>query len=145
MHHDAHLQPQATTVLIIEDDAEMRAMLRDLLETDGFRVEESGGGDGALGAMESASPHLVVLDREMPGRNGLELLLTIRASHPRVPVVVITAFGGPSARAEALRRGATSYLEKPFRAATLLGTVRALTRGPAPSDEGSRVEEERRA
>jgi DNA-binding response OmpR family regulator len=114
------------TVTIVEDDTEMRAMLRDFLRSEGFRVHEESDGDRLIDLLESARPTVMVLDKEMPGVNGLDLLSYVTRRYPSVPVIVITAFGGPDVRAEALRRGATHYIEKPFRVATLLDAVRSI-------------------
>lgn len=120
-------QAAPITVLVIDDDAEMRAVLRDVLVREGFQVREQAGRDGVIAALDSLPPDVIVLDKEMPGGNGLELLAYIRRRHPSLPVVFITAFGGPAVRAEALRRGAARYVEKPFRVAHLLDTLRSLT------------------
>jgi len=114
-------------VMVIDDDAEMRAVLRDLLQREGFRVQEEAGAEQVIRVLESVRPDAVVLDKEMPGGDGLDLLAYIRRRHPSIPVVFITAFGGPAVQAEALRLGATRYVEKPFRVAQLLDTLRALT------------------
>jgi len=68
----------------------------------------------------------------MPGSNGLDLVATLGHRYPELPVIVITAFGGAAIRAEARRQGAADYLEKPFRMATLLDALRALTLDRTP-------------
>jgi FixJ family two-component response regulator len=78
-------------------------------------------------AVERVRPRAIVLDKEMPGSNGIELLVTLGRRHPSIPVLVITAFGGSAVRAEVIRAGAAGYLEKPFRMAMLLDTLRAIT------------------
>ncbi len=81
--------------------------------------------------LESWSPDAIVLDNVMAGATGLELLSYIRRRHPSTPVVLVTAFGGSEVESEALRLGATYYLDKPFRVARLLAVLRAaLTQGP---------------
>ena len=121
-------------VMVIDDDAEMRAMLRDFLMSEGFRVHEAPTGDRVIDSIETERPAAVVLDKEMPGVNGLDLLSYVHRRSPAIPVIVITAFGGPEVRAEALRRGAAHYIEKPFRVGALLEAVRdAVERGIEPS------------
>jgi len=69
----------------------------------------------------------VILDKQLPGPNGLDLLSFLRKRLPAVPVIFVTAFGGPGVAMEAARRGAYSYLEKPFRIATVLDTLAAIS------------------
>jgi DNA-binding NtrC family response regulator len=113
-------------VMVIDDDAEMRAVLRDLLVREGFHVREEVGGERVVPALESERPDAIVLDKEMPGGNGLDLLSYIARRHPSVPVILVTAFGGGDVEAEALRLGAARYIEKPFRVGHLLDTLRAV-------------------
>jgi two-component system nitrogen regulation response regulator GlnG len=110
--------------MIVDDDPEMRALLRDALERDGFDVREDSG-DRLVPLLEGGAPDAIVLDKEMAGVNGLDLLSYIRQRHPLIPVIVVTAFGGAEVEAEALRRGATYYIDKPFRVARLLAMLRA--------------------
>jgi DNA-binding response OmpR family regulator len=111
------------TVLIVEDDSAMRALLRDVLQRAGHRVMERPDGADlpALAAHESFDA--VIVDKELPGSDGLDLLSFLRAHRPAVPVVVVTAFGGPDVAEEAARRGAHRYHEKPFSMSALLETL----------------------
>jgi two-component system response regulator GlrR len=118
----------SSTVLVVEDDPEMRRLLRDALGQDGFLVWEETSADSLVEALERQAPNLVVLDKELPGPGGLDVLSYLATRHPSIPVVLITAFGSPAVRVEALRRGATVYLEKPFRVGALLGHVHALVK-----------------
>jgi DNA-binding NtrC family response regulator len=111
-------------VMIVDDDAEMRALLRDVLERDGFHVHEHSAGEGLLSLLENWVPDAIVLDKEMAGLTGLDLLPDIRRRHPRTPVVLVTAFGGSEVEAEALRLGAAYYMDKPFRVTRLLEVLR---------------------
>jgi len=124
----------STTVLVIDDDPEMRALLKDVLERAGHRVLQEASGEQVILSLESQRVDVVILDKEMPGLNGMDLLAFLRQRWPATPVILITAFGGPSVAAEALRLGAARYLEKPFRVAHLADMVRML----APSAAGAR-------
>lgn len=117
----------ARTIMVVEDDPGMRAVLREVLTDEGFQVHEEPGPDRVPAAVERIRPRAIVLDRELPGNNGIELLATLARRHPGIPVLVITSFGGATVRAEAIRAGAAAYLEKPFRMAMLLDTLRAIT------------------
>ncbi|MEK7839052.1 MAG: response regulator [candidate division NC10 bacterium] len=119
-------------LLIVDDDPQMRAMLRQALERHGFEVHEAASGEQVLQALESVRPDAIVLDKEMPGVSGFEVLGLIRQHDVAVPVIVITAFGGLAVRAEALRRGATAYVEKPFRVNALVEQLLAVTEGRGP-------------
>jgi two-component system, response regulator FlrC len=112
--------------MIVDDDAEMRALLRDALEREGFRVREHPAGDHLIPLVEEWRPDAVVLDKEMTGSNGLDLLRDIRRRHPGTPVVLVTAFGGAAVEAEALRLGAAYYMDKPFRVSRLLEVLRSV-------------------
>jgi DNA-binding response OmpR family regulator len=117
----------ARIIMVVEDDPGMRAVLRDVLTHEGFQVHEEPGPERVPAEVERIRPRAIVLDKEMPKGNGIELLATLGRRHPGIPVLVITAFGGASVRAEAIRAGAAGYLEKPFRMAMLLDTLRAIT------------------
>jgi DNA-binding NtrC family response regulator len=113
-------------VLIVEDDGAMRALLRDALERVGHRVIERPDGTDLPDLARHERFDAVILDKEMPGPNGLELLSFLRNRLPAVPVILVTAFGGLDVAKEAARRGAYSYVEKPFRMATILDTLDAV-------------------
>ncbi|MGH7322421.1 MAG: response regulator [Candidatus Rokuibacteriota bacterium] len=121
-----------TRVLVVDDDKELRTLLRRALEGEGHRVVDHGTGTGVLGLLEAARFDAVVLDRELPGVSGLDLLPVLRRRHPDTAVILITSFGGTRIAAEALRRGAAEYLEKPFHMDDLLEAVRrsAPEKGP---------------
>lgn len=123
---DAAAPVDGITVMVVDDDTEMRALLRDFLEREGFRVVEAPSGDEAIALVESENFDVVVLDKEMPGLNGLDFLSFVRHRCPGVPVILVTAFGGSVVAAEAFARGARRYLEKPFLVADLLTAVRSV-------------------
>lgn len=113
-------------VLIVEDDAAMRSLLRDYLERDGFDVVDEATAEAAVGRVERSKVDAAIVDREMPGMSGLDFVSFLRRRWPDVPVIVITAFGGLAAAEEAFRRGATRYLEKPFRIDDLVAALRTM-------------------
>lgn len=118
--------PDGAPLLIVDDDAEMRAVLRDVLAGAGFRTEEAADTGTLLALIPRVEPAAIILDHEMPGVWGLEILSALRQRWPSIPVVIITAFGGPKAHETAMRLGAAAYLDKPFRVADLLSIVRRL-------------------
>lgn len=118
----------AGTVLVIDNDSGMRALLRDFLEREGLRVLEEGSCEGAMATVESNRLDAVILDKEMPNMSGLDFLALLRRRWPDTPVILITAFGGPVVADEAQRRGAARYLEKPFRVTQLLEAIQTVTK-----------------
>jgi DNA-binding NtrC family response regulator len=113
-------------VLVVDDDDEMRALLRRTLEADGYQVTERNRGTHVMETLRGAAFELIILDKEMPGLTGLDLLPMLHRDFPQVPVVLVTAFGGRQVAASALRLGAASYLEKPFRLAQLRDAIDGL-------------------
>ena len=128
---------QQPSVMIVDDDAEMRALLRDVLGRDGFHVREHSSGDGLVPLLEGWTPDAIVLDKEVAGANGLDLLSYIRRRLPSTPVVFVTAFGGSEVEAEALKLGVTCYMDKPFRVARLVEVLRAAVNQATPTVEGA--------
>jgi DNA-binding NtrC family response regulator len=114
--------------LVVDDDEQMRAVLRIFLEHEGYRVVERGSAEEVMAALDAVRPDVIILDRVMRGMTGSELLAQLDRRHRTIPVVLITAFGGPDVEAEALRRGA-SYLEKPFRMSAVVQAIERLTVG----------------
>lgn len=112
--------------MVVDDDAEMRALLREVLAAEGLTVREEASGESLVEALEPGAPALLVLDKELPGPSGLDLLSYIARRHRGLPVILITAFGGSAVRDEALRLGAVAYIEKPFSKDALLQQVRRL-------------------
>jgi nitrogen regulation protein NR(I) len=102
------------SVLIVEDEANMRRVLSALLERDGFRTLEAPDGAAALELLARESVDAVLTDLRMPKMNGLELLEAVRRTHPEIPVVMLTAHGTVGSAVEALKQGAFDYLTKPF-------------------------------
>jgi len=120
--------------LVVDDDPGMRKLVKDLLVWEGIDTHELSDGDCLVREVEEEKVSLVVLDKEMPSVSGLDLVPYLSRRWPQVPVIVITAFGGPAARAEAMARGATVYLDKPFRVGDFLRAVRqALGAEPGPA------------
>ena len=111
------------TVLVVDDDADMRKLLRDFLQPGGYDVLEAANGHDAMVLVDSEPIDVVVLDKEMPGLNGLDVLSLLQRRRPGLPVIFVTAFGGPQIAVESRRRGATEYLEKPFRVRRIVDTI----------------------
>ncbi len=114
-------------ILIVDDEAAMRSNLREVLQSEGYRVSEAAGGREALDGLEEAAPDLVMLDLRMPDLDGMEVLSTLNEQHPDLPVIMLTAHGTSEASIRAMKLGAYDYVEKPFELEELLIiTQRAL-------------------
>jgi len=102
------------TILVVEDDAAMRTMLREALEEDGFVVETAPGGRAGVERVRQGGVDLVVSDVKMPDLDGLDMLREIREIDDELPVVVMTAFGTVETAVRAIKLGAFDYITKPF-------------------------------
>ena len=127
---------QRPHLLIIEDDVEIRSLLRDHLTREGFRVDVGDGG-AALDRFRTTfgDPDLVVLDIMLPGEDGLSICRRLRAAS-RIPILMLTAKGDEIDRIVGLEMGADDYLPKPFNPRELVARIRAILRRaePAPLD-----------
>lgn len=110
-------------VLVVDDDPDIRRVLTEVLEDEGYRVITASDGQRALDLIGAETPGLVLLDLQMPILNGWEVLARLREQHVPVPVVFMTA--GMRARDEAQLHGADGYLAKPF---DLFELVRVVAR-----------------
>jgi DNA-binding NtrC family response regulator len=122
------------TLLVVDDDPAWRDALKEWLERESFRAIMLARADWVVQAVELHRPDVIVLDVNLPGTSGLDVLGALERRWPSLPVVIMTAFGGPGVGAEARRLGAAAYLEKPFRMGTLVDEIRrvAASAGPDP-------------
>jgi two-component system response regulator FlrC len=126
------------TVLVVEDDPELREALCETLELAGYRVEASGEGEGALEILKHTPVGMVISDVQMRPMDGNELLARIKNRYPAVPVLLMTAYGDIEKAVTAMRHGAVDYLAKPFEAELLLTKVEESVLFPA-TDDGQEV------
>jgi DNA-binding response OmpR family regulator len=118
-------------ILIVEDERGIADFLERALRAQGYVVDSAADGiEGERRALGGA-PDLVILDRLLPGRDGLDVLRAIRRDKPGLPVIVLTARGEVADRVAGLDAGATDYVPKPFSVEELLARVRAHLRSPA--------------
>jgi two-component system, response regulator FlrC len=112
------------SVLIVEDDADLREALTDTLLAAGITAAAAGNAGEALKLLESQEIALVISDVQMPGPNGYELLASIKRVRADLPVVLMTAYGTIAQAVTAMREGATDYIVKPFDAQALIDMAR---------------------
>jgi DNA-binding NtrC family response regulator len=105
---------QSGRILVVDDEANARSALAELLRDEGYDVETAADAFKALGKHEAFAPHVVVTDLKMPGMDGIELVKKLRAMEDPPAVVVMTAFGAVSSAVQAMRAGAADYLNKPL-------------------------------
>jgi two-component system, OmpR family, response regulator len=122
-------------VLLIEDDSETAEEITAELTDRGFEVEWSADGIDGLDKARSTRPDAMIVDRLLPGMDGLTVIEALRKDQVRTPVLVLSALGAVDDRVRGLRMGGDDYLTKPFAIAELVARVEALLRRPAESRE----------
>jgi DNA-binding NtrC family response regulator len=138
-------QPAASgraTILIVEDDAAMRMMLREALEEDGYTVEAVGGGRAGIARVKQGGVDLVISDVKMPDLDGLDMLREIKAVTPSPHVITITAFGSIDTAIRAVKLGAFDYITKPFDVDQLILSVQKALDERALRSELARLRDE---
>ncbi|WP_106190615.1 response regulator transcription factor [Umezawaea tangerina] len=115
-------------MLLVEDDREVAAMLAELLTSEGYAVDVALDGQQGLHLALSRKHRIMVLDRGLPGIDGLDLLVRLRRAGVTARVLMLTGLGDVTARVEGLNAGADDYLGKPFELDELLARVNALHR-----------------
>jgi nitrogen regulation protein NR(I) len=112
-----------TTILIVDDDDQLRKSFAKLLGEEGHTIKTAASGEAAVRMVEEALPDLVILDVRLPGMNGLETFKTIHAFEHRLPCIIMTAFGTTETAIEATKIGAFDYVLKPFDIPDMLKTI----------------------
>ena len=115
-------------MLLVDDEDDLRRVMRDLLEREGFSVQEARDGVQALDEVDRHAPDIIVLDLNLPGFDGYNVLSQLR-SRPAtrdIPVVVLTAKGDEANEVKVFELGADDFLSKPFRARALAARLEAV-------------------
>ena len=116
----------AAHILVVEDRESLRRMLERALQQEGYEVTSCADGEQATSKLAAGSFDLVLTDLKLPGMSGIEVLRNSREAHPRLPVVVLTAFGTVSTAVEAMKLGAADFLEKPVEIEDLFQLVESM-------------------
>lgn len=122
-------------IVLIEDDPETAAHIAKGLRAEGHVLELAGNGIDGLHIATESGPDLLVVDRMLPGLDGVAVVKALRAGGSRVPVLFLTALNAVADRVEGLDAGADDYLSKPFSFAELKARINALLRRPPLSPE----------
>lgn len=130
-------------ILVVDDEPNIRLLLRSTLEAEGYDVTEATDGGEALSTIQERTPDLVLLDLNMPVVDGLGVLKHLHdaADGFKPRVVVLTAYGSITAAVKATRYGALDFLEKPVTPDELRGTIATVLRQPEPAASGSAAPE----
>ena len=127
-------------ILIVDDDAEIRGLIREYLQKHGYRVATAANGRELRSAAQTAPPDLIVLDLMLPGEDGLELCRELRTDS-NVPIIMLTARGDETDRIVGLEMGADDYLPKPFSPRELLARIKSVLRRARALPENLKREE----
>ena len=111
-------------VLVVDDEENLRLVVRTFLKRDGYEVEVAASGEEALAFVETFGPDVILTDVKMPRMGGLDLLATLKARGNECTVIVMSAYGNVDLALEAMRAGAYDYIQKPFKAEEVLLTLR---------------------
>lgn len=106
---------KTASILVVDDDPEMRALVLDVLRNEDYEVVEAKDGTEAVLALRARQFDVILMDKNMPGPSGLDLLPGFLRVCPRSRIIMMTAFGDVPSYMEALEKGAVEYLFKPFR------------------------------
>ena len=121
------MNAESATILLVEDDPEIRRLVGTMMRREGYRVEVAADGAAMDAVMQGAQPDLVILDLMLPGEDGLSICRRLRTTNT-VPILMLTAKSEEVDRVIGLEMGADDYLSKPFGPRELLARVRALLR-----------------
>lgn len=126
--------PDPNKILIVEDEADFRDMLKEVLEQAGYRVAAAGNGADGLALYRETAPDAVILDVHLPDMSGFEICRKIRRAGPRpeTPILICTVRSEVAGVAEGLDSGATDYVLKPFQVCDL---IERLHRALHPRDD----------
>lgn len=125
-------------VLVVEDDREIAHFVQRGLRESGHTAEVASNGDVGLELALSGAFDMIVMDRMLPGRDGLSVIQAIRRAGLRTPVVILSALGEVDDRVKGLKAGGDDYLTKPFALTELLARIEALARRSSPEETATR-------
>jgi two-component system OmpR family response regulator len=114
-------------LLVVDDDVDIRHLLRDYLQEHGYRVTAIADGNGLRAALAAGQPDMIILDVMLPGDDGISLCRTVR-TRSEIPIIMLTARGEDTDRIVGLEVGADDYLAKPFNPRELLARVKSVLR-----------------
>src|SRR5689334_9043470 len=132
------------TILVIDDERDIREMIAEALETEGYRIQQAETGARALEILSSQPVDLVLSDIQLPDMSGIDLAARIKAQQPELPVVMVTALAQADMAIEALKLGASDYVTKPFDLDTLSASIRNILQKAEEKQNQTRQRDEER-
>ena len=135
-----------TNILVADDEKSIRLTIQQALSTQGYSVNTAVDGPTALEQLKATPADLLLLDIQMPGMDGIEVLKAAMAQQPSLKVIMVSAHGSIDSAVDAMKLGAVDYLQKPFTPTELRDAVdRVLNREAMPADEyNAQIEEARK-
>ncbi len=127
-------------ILVVDDDTEIRNLLHEYLQKQGYRVTAVADGKGLRAAVATSHPDLIILDLMLPGEDGLTLCRDLRAKS-EIPIIMLTARGDETDRIVGLELGADDYVAKPFSPRELLARIKSVLRRARALPENLKTEE----
>jgi len=131
--NSSRAQPHSAPVLIIEDEPDIREVLSDLLQHDGYQVRSAETGAEGIAEVAHHPYSAVLLDLGLPDLDGLSVLRAVKSVDPELPVIILTAYVEDDIKADALGQGAFAYLRKPYKQKELRSALAMATRTAAPA------------
>ncbi len=118
------METQKDRILFVDDDPELRSIVRDQLALKGFSIDEAEDGLIAMQKVKEEAYDLLLLDITMPGKSGLDVLKFVKEHSPKCRVIMLTGVVGLSVAIESLKLGADDYITKPYKMEYLLSSIR---------------------
>ncbi len=116
-------------ILLVDDEANVRTVFSDVLKRVGYQVKAVEDGQEAIKEVEEKTYNLALVDLRMPTMDGIEILENIKKRKPQIPVIIYTGHGSITTAVEAMRKGASDYLNKPFSPEELKLSIRKALEG----------------
>lgn len=126
-------------ILIVDDDQNVRYSFKKLLNNPEYEFYEAENGENAVAQVTAVKPHLVILDIEMPGKSGLDVLKDLKDESPFIPVIIITAYGSGDRVIKAMKYGAYDYVEKPFDIPRLKNLIAEALKSTTPATNSQQL------
>lgn len=123
-------------ILVVDDEVEVRELCRRIFNKEGYVVHLAVNGGDALEILQNNRYHVAVVDLKMPNIDGMKVLKEIKENYPQTDVIIITGFGTIKSAVEAIQRGASNYLPKPFEIEELNGAIKNCLTRQSLIDEG---------
>ncbi len=135
------MSDRSPLILVVDDEESMRHYLKKTLGREGYEVVTASDGPEALAIAQARPPDLAMVDVRMPGMDGVAVMRSLRASLPRLPVVLMTGYGTVQHALGAMKQGATDYVTKPFRVDAVRATVEKALAGSGDATRPRTVRE----